>query len=103
MSYRFGLVNPQFSSTLQCTYVGDNDLVEGKMSTCSNCAAFYLDVLGVGNMNSISIWALSWCCDGETRNPHIIALFKGHMDLLAVFNLQVVHIQAVTRVERYCL
>lgn len=76
--------------------------------TCSDRAAFNADVLGACNVNSVSIWASLRGSYDKTWNLHIVALFDGNMDLLAVFNIQLVHVQVIARVESkrlyvYCM
>lgn len=62
-----------------------------------------LDVLGFGDMNSISVRAILWCAHCDTRNLNVRGFQDINMDLLSIFYRQLLHYQIVALVESHSL
>lgn len=73
------------------------------MCTCSYNRVGNVDVLGIGNMNPISIGACLRGSDSEIRSFNIPAFLKREVHLLCILDLQVLHYQILAICEGYCL
>ena len=67
--------------------------------TCSYDRVCDLDVLSMCDMNPISVRTFLRGCYRQTRSLNIGAFFKGNMNLLCIFDVQVLHYQVFALVE----
>jgi len=56
-------------------------------------------IFAPSDVNAVSVRARARCCDGQLRQLHIGAVLDRHVDLLAIHNFQIVHLQIGAVVE----
>ena len=56
-------------------------------------------IFAPSDVNAVSVRARARCCDGQLRQLHIAAVLDRHVDLLAIHNFQIVHLQIGAVVE----
>ena len=56
-------------------------------------------IFAPSDVNPVSVRARARCCDGQLRQLHIGAVLDRHVDLLAIHNFQIDHLQIGAVVE----
>jgi hypothetical protein len=56
-------------------------------------------IFASSDVNAVSVRTRTRCCDGQLRQLRIGAVLDRHVDLLAIHNFQIVHLQIGAVVE----